>query len=192
MIGRRLWVGLDPGADGAVAVLDGPARLVIDAVQARHWRAAPVARGASEAERMRAALEATRLAGQMVERWRVTSDDVVRLIVEAPQTRAGQAGGVVQAWRASAQATGLLLALSSLTSAEVEVVEAATWTRAMDLHGQRATPVERKAARVARVMALCPGAERLLVQPGSKVAHDGTADAVLLALYGAGWGRDGR
>jgi len=187
---RRIVIGIDPGADGAVAAVDVVGRLVLGVALCRTW--APVVDGEGEAARMTADLGWPLVAPAMLRRLGVLSGDVVDLVVEAPQLRPGQSGGATQGWRAGALAAsvvGELAVITGLPVARVEVVTASAWTRSLGLHGDRADRSARKRARVARVLDLAPDARPMLVGPGCRVEHDGAADAILIALYGAGLGR---
>jgi len=187
---RRIVIGIDPGANGAIAAVDVERRLVLGVALCRDW--APEVEGQGEAARMQADLGWPLVLPAMLRRIGVTVGDVVELCVEASQLRPGQSGGAAQGWRAGALAAsvvGELAVITGLPVAVVEVVGASAWTKAMGLHGTKAERDARKRARVARVLELVPDARPMLVGPGCRVEHDGAADAILIALYRARLGR---
>jgi len=187
---RRIVIGIDPGANGAIAAVDVERRLVLGVALCRDW--APEVEGQGEAARMQADLGWPLVLPAMLRRIGVAAGDVVELCVEASQLRPGQSGGAAQGWRAGALAAsvvGELAVITGLPVAGVEVVAASAWTKAMGLHGVKAERDVRKRARVARVLELVPEARPMLVGPGCRVEHDGAADAILIALYRARMGR---
>jgi hypothetical protein len=186
---RRIVIGIDPGADGAVSAIDIDGRQVLGVALARKW--APYVEHEGEAGRMSADLDWASVAGEMILALGVRKGDEVEVVCEAPQLRPGQAGGAAQGFRAGALASAVVAAAwgASGCSVCVEVVAAATWTKEMSLQGNKADRATRKAARVARVLELCPAARPMLVPSGCRVEHDGAADAILIGLYGAGLGR---
>lgn len=185
---RHLSIGIDPGADGAIAAVDVDGLLVLGVALARTW-AAP-ATGESQADRMRADLAWVAVSAAMLGRIGLQEGDSVRVTIEAPQVRAGQSGGASQGWRAGALAAAVLSGVRKVTGnmASVQVVTGTAWTKAMGVQGDHADRVARKRMRVARVLELVPDARPMLVGPGCRVEHDGAADAILLALYGADLG----
>jgi len=187
---RRIVIGIDPGANGAIAAVDVERRLVLGVALCRDW--APEVEGQGEAARMQADLGWPLVLPAMLRRIGVAAGDVVELCVEAPQLRPGQSGGAAQGWRAGALAAsvvGELAVITGLPVAGVEVVGAAAWTKAMGLQTAKTDRDARKRARVARVLELVPDARPMLVGPGCRVEHDGAADAILIALYRARLGR---
>jgi hypothetical protein len=189
---RRIVIGIDPGANGAIAAVDLERRLVLGVALCRDW--APEVDGQGEAARMQADLGWPLVLPAMLRRIGVAAGDVVELCVEASQLRPGQSGGAAQGWRAGALAASVVGELAAITRlpvvmVEVEVVAASAWTKAMGLHGVKAERDARKRARVARVLELVPDARPMLVGPGCRVEHDGAADAILIALYRARLGR---
>lgn len=194
---RRLVIGIDPGADGAVAALYmGRPMQILGAARLARWVPRPQATG--DAAAMTAALRLHRDAVAMLRAVGVEAGDTASVIMEAPQLRPRQSGGAVQGVRAGAVGMAGAMAIYTITGRpplQVEAVTAAEWTRAMGLQVSSldaASPAAERAARkrhrCQRVMELAPGAGSMLIQDGCRVAHDGVADAILIALYGAGYG----
>lgn len=185
---RHVSIGIDPGADGAIAAVDVDGLLVLGVALARTW--AVPATGESQADRMQADLAWVGVSAAMLHRIGLREGDSVRVTIEAPQLRPGQSGGASQGWRAGALAVAVLSGVRTVTGnmESVRVATGAAWTGAMGLHGAKADRDERKRGRVARVLELVPAARPMLVGPGCRVEHDGAADAILLALYGADLG----
>lgn len=194
---RRIVIGIDPGADGAVSAIDVDGRQVLGVARFKKWSAAPD--GQSEALHMAADLHFVSVATRMLCKAGVVAGDRVEIVCEAPQMRPGQSGGSAQGWRAGVQAAavvaGVMATPASLVS--LTVVSAAVWTKEMGMQtddddtSEKASvrKAARKRARVARVLELCPAARLMLMPTGCRVEHDGAADAILIGLYGAGLGR---
>ena len=194
---RRIVVGIDPGADGAIAAIDAERRVVLGVALLRRW--APDAIGEGDAGAMETALAwgpggvswpmvaALEWAGALLPSdVHPSARPIYTLACEAPQLRPGQAGGAVQAWRAgvlAAEAGAVLAARGRLGRV---VVEAQTWTREMGLQVRGQDRADRKRARVARVLELAPTAWSMLQPRPCRVPHDGAADAILIAMWAAG------
>lgn len=185
---RHISIGIDPGANGAIAAVDVDGLLVLGVALARTW--AVPACGESQADRMQADLSWAAVAEDALLKIGLREGDSVRVTIEAPQLRPGQSGGASQGWRAGALGAAVMAAARRITDGResAQVVTGTAWTKAMGLHGDHAAMVARKRMRVARVLELVPDARPMLVGPGCRVEHDGAADAILLALYGADLG----
>lgn len=178
--------GIDPGASGAVARLDGKLLTI--------WPMPWVPNVGIQVVRLRVLLTGAEIA-----------------FVEEPQTRIGQ--GVSQALSMGIQFGRLLMLLETM-GIPTERVPANRWKSAMGLVGKRAkrpkgaekkppkivhpkgSPEAKAAAKSARdaskvrkqrsiamAQAMFPGVS-LLPTPGSEVPCDGMAEAALLAEYG--------
>jgi hypothetical protein len=169
-----LYVAVDPGADGATAVVErykaesGAIGLRLLQVRlARDWRneEGPAS-----------------VASKMVKRT-VNADAwlVKGATVEWPGTRSQQSGGDRLAVSAGA-AMGALLTLCP--EAALSTPRPQEWLA--DLSCIADGDDDKKALHVARLLDSVPGAEPHLIPPRGRVAHDGAADAALLALWAAG------
>jgi hypothetical protein len=187
---NNIVIGIDPGADGAVAAVDVGGRLVLGVALCRHWQGH--AEGEGEAARMTADGLIVARAAELLRAIGVERDDEVELVCEAPQIRPRQSGGAMQCFRAGMLSGALAAAAGVVTGRNhcpLRVVAAAEWTREMGLQTARADRAERKRHRVQRVLDLAPTALPMLIQGAARVEHDGAADAILIALWGAGLGR---
>ena len=195
---RRIVVGIDPGADGAIAAIDAERRVVLGVALLRRW--APDRTDEGDVGAMTAALrwgaadsigqspmrEALAWAGALLVPGAVYRPVIYTLACEAPQLRPGQSGGAVQAWTAAVVAETTRAVLSTRGEVGTVIVEAQTWTREMGLQVRGQDRADRKRARVARVLELVPTAEPMLRPRPCRVPHDGAADAILIAMWAAG------
>jgi hypothetical protein len=168
-----IYVGVDPGADGAVAVveryatsgrIDGLRLLCVGFMRA----AKSVTPAEVAAEMVRGAVGMNDLAVQAA-------------AVEWPGLRARQSGGDRLAVSAGA---AMGAALSLCRGAELHTPRPQDWLA--DLACLADGDDDVKAVHVARLLDSVPGAEPHLIPPRGRVAHDGAADAALLALWAAG------
>ncbi len=168
-----LYVGVDPGADGAVAAVE-------------RYRTDSGATGLRllRVGFMRAAKSVTpaEVAAEMVRAAVGMNDLAVRAVaVEWPGLRARQSGGDKLAVSAGA-AMGALLTLCP--EATLSTPRPQEWLADLSCLADGDDDV--KAVHVARLLDSVPGAEPHLIPPRGRVAHDGAADAALLALWAAG------
>lgn len=195
---RRIVIGIDPGAEGAVSAIDVDGRQVLGVALCRRWACA--VEGEGDAAGMAADLGWSAVMPGMLGAVGIQAGDRVEVVIEAPQVRPGQSGGAAQGFRAGALASAVVSVLRAVTGRPlvgIRVVGAVTWTKDMGLQivgadaGEKASVryAARKRARVERVLELCPTARPMLVPSGCRVPHDGAADAILIGLYGAGLGR---
>jgi hypothetical protein len=169
-----LYVGVDPGADGAVAAVQRY-RADSGAIGLRLLRV-ELAR-AHKVEDQPAATAAA-----MVRRALGMDDLTVRAVaVEWPGLRARQSGGDKLAVSAGA---AMGAALSLCCGAELHTPRPEAWLADLSCLADGDDDV--KAVHVARLLDSVPGAEPHLIPPRGRVAHDGAADAALLALWAAG------
>jgi hypothetical protein len=169
-----LYVGVDPGADGAVAAVEryrtdsgatGLRLLRVELARAHRVEDQPAATAAA-----------------MVRRALGMDDLTVRAVaVEWPGLRARQSGGDKLAVSAGA---AMGAALSLCRGAELHTPRPEAWLA--DLACLADGDDDVKAVHVARLLDSVPGAEPHLIPPRGRVAHDGAADAALLALWAAG------
>jgi len=96
-----------------------------------------------------------------------------RLFIETPMIRSAQQGALVIGAN-----YGRILAVLTLLDIPVRQVTPATWTKKM-LPGHKGAD---KGPHIALCKQLFPSLE--LVMPGCRKAHDGIADAALIAEYG--------
>lgn len=167
-----IYLGADPGADGAIAVVErsGDALTLLGVVLARQ--------SASDDPSQRAAQTVGRLAVGQVE------GVAVEGTFSAARIPGGQAGAFALAASGGAYAGALL---SRYSPAQYERPLPAVWLADLACLADPGTEAgQRKALHVARLIDVCPGAEPHLRPPRSRVAHDGAADAALLALWAAG------
>ena len=168
-----IFVGVDPGTDGAAALVrrDGDRLLLVRVA---------FARGAGKAS------PATRAARTIRALFGVDGgarDGLVGAAVEAPAARALQSGALVLAQSAGAYA-GVLAWQHGL---DPEMPRADVWLADLACLADRGTDAgQRKALHVARLLDVCPGAEQHVTPERARLAHDGGADAALLALWAAG------
>jgi hypothetical protein len=169
-----LYVGVDPGADGAVAAVEryrtdsgatGLRLLRVELARAHKVEGQPAATAAA-----------------MVRRALGMDDLTVRAVaVEWPGLRARQSGGDKLAVSAGA---AMGAALSLCRGAELHTPRPEAWLADLSCLADGDDDV--KAVHVARLLDSVPGAEPHLIPPRGRVAHDGAADAALLALWAAG------
>jgi hypothetical protein len=169
-----LYVGVDPGADGATAVVERY-RADSGAIGLRLLRV-ELARAHKVEDQPAAA------AAAMVRKALGMDDLTVRAAaVEWPGLRARQSGGDRLAVSAGA---AMGAALSLCRGAELHTPRPEAWLA--DLACLADGDDDVKAVHVARLLDSVPGAEPHLIPPRGRVAHDGAADAALLALWAAG------
>lgn len=171
-----LYLGVDPGADGALAVVErydvGQGAIGLRLRQIRWARA-------FKAEDGSPAMAAAAMARRAVNKDAVF---VRAAAVEWPGTRARQSGGDRLAVSAGA-AMGALLALCP--DAELLTPRPESWLADLSCLA-RGGDADVKAMHVARLLDGVPGAEPHLIPPRGRVQHDGAADAALIALWAAG------
>jgi hypothetical protein len=169
-----LYVGVDPGADGAVAIVErykadsgatGLRLLRVELARAHKVEDQPAAAAAA-----------------MVRKALGMDDLAVRAVaVEWPGLRARQSGGDRLAVSAG---SAMGAALSLCRGAELHTPRPEAWLA--DLACLADGDDDVKAVHVARLLDSVPGAEPHLIPPRGRVVHDGAADAALLALWAAG------
>lgn len=167
-----LYIGVDPGTDGALAVVrrEGERLTLLGVALARD--AGSVSPGRRARSVVATALEMVRL-----------GDVVVGAAVEAPAARAMQSGALVLAQSAGAYA-GIIDWRWHL---QPDMPRSSDWLADLACLADAGTEAgHRKALHIARLLDVCPGADPHLRPPRSRVAHDGAADAALLALWAAG------
>lgn len=170
-----LYLGVDPGADGAAALVrrEGERLTLLGVALAR-----AAGDGVSPGLRASNALAALCLFHPGMT---VTGERLAGAAIEAPAARARQSGALVLAQSAGAYA-GIVHWRWGLN---VDMPQSAAWLA--DLACLADGPdTDKKALHVARLLDVCPGAEPHLRPLRSRVAHDGAADAALLALWAAG------
>ncbi len=168
-----LYVGVDPGADGAVAIVERYAaadgRPSLRLLRVCFMRAAKSEHAAEVA--------AETVVGALGKDVR----GVRGVAVEWPGTRARQSGGDRLAVSAGS-AMGVLC--SWCVDAALHTPRPEAWLA--DLACLADGDDDVKVVHVARLLDSVPGAEPHLIPPRGRVAHDGAADASLLALWAAG------
>lgn len=173
-----LYIGADPGTKGALAaVLREGDRLTLRGV----WYAED---GAAEDPAQRAAETVGRA---FSDRFGCPRMPIVRGVsVEGTFASSAIPGGQAGALKLSASGGAYAGALLALTHPAVyERPLPADWLA--DLACLADGPdTDKKALHVARLLDVCPGALPFLMRPRARLAHDGGADAALIALWAAG------
>ena len=167
-----LYLGVDPGTDGAAALVrrEGERLTLLGVALAR-----AAGDGVSPGRRARVTLAALEAAHP------VMLQGLAGAAIEAPAARARQSGALVLAQSAGAYAG----VIDCRWGHDADMPQSSAWLA--DLAVLADSPDDdRKALHVARLIDVCPGAEPHLRPPRSRVAHDGAADAALMALWAAG------
>lgn len=172
-----LYLGVDPGTDGAAALVrrEGERLTLLGVALAR-----AAGDGVSPGLRASNALATLCLFHPGMT---VTGERLAGAVIEAPAARARQSGALVLAQSAGAYA-GIVQWRWGL---DADMPQSAAWLADLACLAEAdAEAGQRKALHVARLLDVCPGAEPHLRPPRSQRAHDGAADAALLALWAAG------
>lgn len=167
-----LYIGVDPGTDGALAVVrrEGERLTLLGVAFARLAGERP-----SPGRRARLTLG---LVGHTI-----VGQRVVGVAVEAPAARAMQSGALVLAQSAGAYAG----VLDHRFGLEPTMPRPEEWLADLACLSDPGTePAERKALHIRRLLDVCPGAAPHITPHRARLAHDGGADAALIALWAAG------
>ena len=169
-----LYLGVDPGADGAAAIVE---RYVgAGGVHALRLLRVHLARSVQREH-------PAEVAAEMVAAAIVASQHLVRVAaVEWPGTRARQSGGDRLAVSAGA---AMGVAWSACPAVQLLTPRPEMWLADLACLA-RDGEADVKAGHVARLLDVAPGARPHLIPPRGRVVHDGAADAALIALWVAG------
>ncbi|MDR1048749.1 MAG: hypothetical protein LBL51_03250 [Synergistaceae bacterium] len=161
---NRLFIGIDPGLSGAVAVVD-------EKLQILGLEDTPVVRAGGKTQYNVAEMAA------LIRRFVLMGDDVgnVLAVLEAQQGLPGQ--GVTSTFH-TGYGYGLWCGILGTMELPYRTVRPSVWTRKV-LAG---SPGEGKARSIAFTLKMFPAAE--LIPPGCRKPRDGRADAACLAYWG--------